>query len=176
MSEALFGTDGIRGRWPEHPLSAQVAQALARLNNHKPLHIMTNALNIAMELAHRPSLHVTCTGGDVRSDHYTLTGPVAERALRAHFYDVAVIGVSGVTAKEGLTVNGQLDAVALEMMIEQSRRLVVVVDSSKIGQVHFVHLAPLSRVDVLVTEQAPLPSFCDALTQTHVELVVPDSD
>ncbi|HRV95068.1 MAG TPA: DeoR/GlpR transcriptional regulator, partial [Anaerolineae bacterium] len=74
------------------------------------------------------------------------------------------------------TVNGQLDAVALEMMIEQSRRLVVVVDSSKIGQVHFVHLAPLSRVDVLVTEQAPLPSFCDALTQTHVELVVPDSD
>jgi len=156
--------------------TTQVAQALARLNNHKPLHIMTNALNIAMELAHRPSLHVTCTGGDVRSDHYTLTGPVAERALRAHFYDVAVIGVSGVTAKEGLTVNGQLDAVALEMMIEQSRRLIVVVDSSKIGQVHFVHLAPLSRVDVLVTEQAPLPSFCDALTQTHVELVVPDSD
>ncbi|MCB9797943.1 MAG: phosphoglucosamine mutase [Alphaproteobacteria bacterium] len=28
MSEALFGTDGIRGRWPKHPLSPQVARAL----------------------------------------------------------------------------------------------------------------------------------------------------
>lgn len=151
--------------------TTHVARELAR-QNHKPLHIMTNALNIAIELAHCPSLHVTCTGGDVRSDHYTLTGPVAERALRAHFYDVAVIGVSGISAKEGLTVNGQLDAVALEIMLEQSRRLVVVADAGKFGQVHFVHLAPLGRVDVLVTDQSPAPSFCEALSQAHVELVI----
>lgn len=153
--------------------TTQVARELTRLT-HKPLHIMTNALNIALELALCPNLQITCTGGDVRSDHFTLTGPVAERALRAHFYDVAVIGVSGVTVKEGLTVSGQLDAVALEIMIEQSRRLMVVVDSSKIGQVHFVHLAPLSRMDELVTEKVPPPSFCEMLAQAHVELVVAD--
>lgn len=154
--------------------TTQVARELARLN-HKPLHIMTNALNIALELAPCPNLHVTCTGGDVRSDHFTLTGPVAERALRAHFYDVAVIGVSGVTVKEGLTVSGQLDAMALEIMIEQSRRLMVVADASKIGQVHFVHLAPLNRVDVLVTDQFPPASFGEMLAQTPVELVIADS-
>ncbi|MCG3210719.1 MAG: HTH-type transcriptional repressor GlcR [Anaerolineae bacterium] len=154
--------------------TTQVARELSRLN-HKPLHIMTNALNIALELAHQPNLQVTCTGGDVRRDHFTLTGPVAERALRAHFYDVAVIGVSGITLKEGLTVNGQLDAVALEIMIEQSRRLVVVADSSKIGQVHFVHLAPLSRADVLVTDRRPANEFCDGLANAAVELVLPDS-
>ena len=115
--------------------TTQVARELIRLD-HKPKHIMTNALNIAMELALCPPMQVTSTGGDVRSDHYTLTGPVAERALRAHYYDVAVIGVSGVTIKEGLTVNGQLDSIALQIMIEQSRRLIVVADSSKVGQVH----------------------------------------
>ena len=151
--------------------TTQVARELARLND-KSLHIMTNALNIAMELANCPNLQVTCTGGDVRSDHYTLTGPVAERALRSHFYDVAVIGVSGVTAKEGLTVSGQLDAVALEIMIEQSRRLIVVADSHKFGQVHFVHLGPLSRVDVLITEQMPFNDLSRVLVQAGVELVV----
>lgn len=153
--------------------TTQVARELSRFD-HKPLHIMTNALNIALELAHQPNLQVTCTGGDVRRDHYTLTGPVAERALRAHFYDVAMIGVSEVTLKEGLTVNGQLDAVALEIMIEQSRRLVVVADSSKIGQVHFVHLAPLKRADVLVTERQPLDEFCIGLAEASVELVLPN--
>ena len=150
--------------------TTQVARELALLNQ-KSLHIMTNALNIAMELAQCRHLKVTCTGGDVRSDHYTLSGPVAERALRAHFYDVAVIGVSGVTEKEGLTLNGQLDSIALQIMIEQSRRLIVVADSPKIGQVHFVHLAPLSNVDVMVIDRSVPPAFCKTLADLGVELV-----
>lgn len=150
--------------------TTEVARQLARLPR-KPLHIMTNALNIAMELSGCPSLHVTCTGGDVRQDHYTLSGPVTERALRNHFYDVAVIGVSGIAEKEGLTVNSQLDSIALEIMIEQSRHLIVVADTAKLGQVHFVRLAPLSRVDVLVMDDAVPPHFYEALAEARVELV-----
>ena len=150
-----------------------VARELARLNQ-KQMHIMTNALNIALELAHSPNLNITCTGGDVRSEHYTLTGPVAERALRTHFYDVAVIGVSGITIKEGLTVNGQLDSIALQIMIEQSRRLIVVADSSKIGQVHFVHLAGLSKLDMMVTDRSAPPSFCRSMADKGIKLVIAD--
>ncbi len=155
--------------------TTQVARELARLE-HKRMHIMTNALNIAMEMALYPKVEVTCTGGDVRSDHYTLTGPVAERALRAHYYDVAVIGVSGITIQEGLTVNSQLDSIALQIMIEQSRRLIVVADSSKVGQVNFVHLSPLDKVDVLVMDRSTPPEFYNILTQMDVEIVIADSD
>lgn len=150
--------------------TTHVARELAKLE-HKPLHIMTNALNIAMELSRCPDLHVTCTGGDVRRDHYTLTGPVTERALRNHFYDVAVIGVSGIAEKEGLTVDSQLDALALEIMIEQSRQLIVVADTAKLDNVHFVRLAPLSRVDVLVIDNAVPPQFMDHLAEIGVEVV-----
>ncbi len=153
--------------------TTQVARELARLDN-KPMHIMTNALNIALDLVLSPNLQITSTGGDVRSDHYTLTGPVMERALRAHYYDIAVIGVSGVTLKEGLTVNSQLDSIALQIMIEQSRRLMVVADSSKVGQVHFVHLATLAEVDVMVMDRAAPLSFCKALTQMGIKLVLVD--
>lgn len=153
--------------------TTQVSRELARLD-HKPMHITTNALNIAMELALRPNLQVTCTGGDVRSDHYTLTGPVAERALRAHYYDVAVIGVSGITAEEGLTVNSQLDSIALQIMIEQSRRLMVVADSSKVGLINFVHLAPLDKVGVIVMDRDAPAAFRQELAELGVELVVGD--
>ena len=153
--------------------TTQVARELAKLSD-KSLHIMTNALNIAMELAPCSNLQVTCTGGDVQQDHYTLTGPVAERALRTHFYDVAVIGVSGITAKEGLTVNSQLDSIALQIMVEQSQRLIVVADSSKVGQVHFVRLAPLRDVNLLVMDRAASPAFCRTLAQVGVEFVLAD--
>lgn len=155
--------------------TTHVARELASLD-HKPMHITTNALNIAMELALCPNLQVTCTGGDVRSDHYTLTGPVAERALRSHYYDVAVIGVSGLTEREGLTVNNQLDCIALQLMIEQSRRLIVVIDSSKIGRVNYVHLAPLDRIDVLVTDRAAPSAFCRILSENGVEIISVESE
>lgn len=151
--------------------TTQVARELARRKD-KQLHIVTNALNIAMELAQCPNFQVICTGGDVRRDHYTLTGPVTDRALRAHFYDVAVIGVSGITMAEGLTVNSQLDAIALEIMIEQSRQLIVVADASKVGQVQFVHLAPLNKVDILVMDRSISPSFRKKLTQKGIDLLI----
>jgi DeoR family transcriptional regulator of aga operon len=154
--------------------TTQVAIELAHLPE-KRLQIMTNALNIAMALTGSPNLRVTCTGGDVGSDHYTLTGPVTERALRSHYYDVAVLGVSGITAEEGLTVNGQLDSIALQIMIEQSRRLIVVADAGKVGQVHYARIGALSAVDVLVMDQSAPPAFCKHVGEAGVDLILADS-
>jgi DeoR/GlpR family transcriptional regulator of sugar metabolism len=85
-----------------------------------------------------------------------------------------VIGVSGITAKEGLTVNGQLDSIPLQIMIEQSRRLIVVADSSKLGQIHYVQIADLRDLDVLVMDRAASPSIRKELAHAGVELVIAD--
>ena len=42
---------------------------------------MTNALNIASELAVRPNLRLVVTGGVARSASYELVGPLAEASL-----------------------------------------------------------------------------------------------
>jgi len=149
--------------------TTQVAQALQSCSDIK---VMTNGLNIAMTLSRQPDIELICTGGSVHGSYYTLTGQEAERALRAHFFDVAVIGVSGVAIKEGLTVNSQLNAFTLRMMVEQSRKIMVVADHSKIGEVRFAQLAPLEVVDWLVTNVRPDPDFCSQLLLHGVELVV----
>lgn len=149
--------------------TTQVAQALQSCSDIK---VMTNGLNIAMTLSRQPAIELICTGGSVHGSYYTLTGPEAERALRAHFFDVAVIGVSGIAAKEGLTVNSQLNAFTMRIMVEQSRKIMVVADHSKIGEVRFAQLAPLEVVDWLVTDVRPSPDFCAQLQLHGVELVV----
>ena len=148
----------------------QVARALQHFN--RSYSIVTNALDIAQELAQVPRMHVTCTGGDVHGDYFTLVGPVTDRALRTYFFDVAVVGVSGISKKEGLTVNNQLNAVTLGLMIEHSSMVIIVADSSKFGKVSFAHLAKLEDVDVIVTNKTPLPSLTEALALDKVELVV----
>jgi DeoR/GlpR family transcriptional regulator of sugar metabolism len=149
--------------------TTQVAHALKSCQNIK---VMTNGLNIAMVLSRQADIELICTGGSVHGSYFTLTGPEAERALRAHFFDVAVIGVSGIAIKEGLTVNSQLNAFTLRIMIEQSRKIMVVADHSKLGEVRFAHLAPVEVADWLVTDVRPDPEFCTQLQLHGVELIV----
>jgi DeoR/GlpR family transcriptional regulator of sugar metabolism len=149
----------------------QVALALKVLPP-KRLSIVTNALDIAQNLVAVPDIAVTCTGGDVHGDYYTLTGPVAERALRSYFFDVAVIGVSGLTIHEGLTVNSQLNAVTMDIMIRHAAQVIVVADCSKLGQVSFAQLATIDAIDTLVTDALPPDDLHQQLIAAGVSVLV----
>lgn len=119
-----------------------------------------------------PDVAVTCTGGDVHGDYYTLTGPVAERALRSYFFDVAVIGVSGLTAREGLTVNSQLNAVTMDIMVRHATQVIAVADRGKLGQVSFAQLATLDAIDMLVTDAVPPEELGEQLAAAGVTVLV----
>lgn len=145
------------------------------LKQRKHLCIMTNSLNIALELSKNPDIHVTCTGGDANGDFYSLIGSVAERALNAHYFDVAVIGISGISVEAGLTVSSQANAAILRMMIEHSRKCIVVADHSKFDKVCFAHLAPLDSMDTLVTDKRPTSGLCEKLAKLQVRVIVADT-
>lgn len=147
-------------------------QVARHLKLRKHLHIMTNSLNIALDLSQNQNIHVTCTGGSADGDFYSLTGSVAERALSAHYFDVAVIGVSGISSGVGLTVSSQANAAVLSIMIEHSRKCIVVADHSKFGQVCFAHLAPLSRLTTLVTDMRPNAALYDELRRLQVGIII----
>ena len=60
--------------------------------------VVTNALNIASELAVRPNLKLVVTGGTARPESYELVGPLAEQSLAGLHLDLVVIGVDGIDA------------------------------------------------------------------------------
>ncbi|HMO57820.1 MAG TPA: DeoR/GlpR family DNA-binding transcription regulator [Roseiflexaceae bacterium] len=142
------------------------------LRGRSALRVVTNGLNIALTLATEPGIKVTCTGGEVDDSYLTLVGPVAERALRHHFFDLAVVGVSGITAAEGLTVASPLNAACLELMIEHAAATMVVADHSKFGRVAFARLAALDVIDILVTDVPPPADIAEACRAAGVQCLV----
>ncbi len=146
--------------------TTQVGLALRGREN---LAIMTNALNIAQELAREPGIQLTCAGGEAHGDYYTLTGPVTERALSMHYYDVAVVGVSGISIKQGFTVNSQANAVCIDIMLRNATQRIVVADHTKFDKVSYALLGSLSDVDLIVTDKLP-----DAIYREHLRAVSTD--
>lgn len=142
------------------------------LRGRESIAIMTNALNIAQELAREPGIQLTCAGGEVHGDYYTLTGPVTERTLSAHYYDVAVVGVSGISIRPGFTVNSQANAVSIDIMLRNARQRIVVADHTKFDQVSYAFLCSLSDVDVIVTDKLPSTVYQKHLLTTRTELMI----
>lgn len=122
------------------------------LHGRRGLTIVTASLPIAAELGNDPDIRVLMTGGQVRSGELSLTGGMAEDAFTTMNCDLAFIGVAGICAVPGLTEYNPDDARVKRAAISAARRAIVLADSSKLGRVAFSTVAPLSSVDVLVTD------------------------
>jgi DeoR family transcriptional regulator, aga operon transcriptional repressor len=129
--------------------TTEVARALA---GRTGLRVVTNALNIAAELAVRTNIELVVCGGSARSESYELVGPLAELTLSNINLDVAIIGVDGVSASAGLTTHHEVEAQTNRCLVRAAARVIVVADSAKIGRRGFARISELSAVSDLVTD------------------------
>lgn len=137
---------------------AAVAENLAS----RSLHAITNSLAIAQVLRNSRDIEVTLTGGYLFPRLEVLLGPLCEHMLASVAADVLVMGIGGATAA-GFTNNNTLLVGSERKMIEVSRKVIIVADSSKFGRSAMVPLAPLDVADVVVTD--------DKLQRDHREML-----
>ena len=145
----------------------EVARAII---DRERLTVVTNALNIAGELAVRPNLRLVVTGGVARPESYELVGPMADGALQTLNLDVACIGVDGIDADAGCTTHHEVEARTDLALIERARRVIVAADSSKIGVRAFARICPIDRVHELVTDRAADPEALRAIREAGVSV------
>ncbi|MGY1503023.1 DeoR/GlpR family DNA-binding transcription regulator [Streptomyces sp. QTS52] len=138
--------------------TTEVARALAvrgDLTAGSPaLTIVTNALNVANELAVRPQFKIVVTGGVARPQSYELVGPLADGVLGQITVDLAVLGVVAFDVRHGAAANDEAEAAINRLLCERAERVVVAADSSKLGRRAFARICAVEAVDTLVTDTA----------------------
>ena len=149
--------------------TTEVARAI--LDRHG-ITVVTNALNIAGELAIRADLKLVVTGGTARPESYELVGPVAEQALERLNLDLAFVGVDGISLEAGLTTHHEIEAHTNRTMIERARHVVVVADSSKLGRVAFAQICRLDAVDELITDEGAAAASIRELIEAGIAVTV----
>jgi DeoR family transcriptional regulator, aga operon transcriptional repressor len=152
--------------------SGTTTTAIARACRHlKHLTIITNATNIAAELADSP-VEVILTGGILRTNSYSLVGPLAEESLRKLSADLLFLAVDGFDVRYGLTTPNLLEARVNRAMAESARRTVVVCDSSKLGRRSLSLIAPPSAVHQVITDRRIAKSDLCALRDAGIEVTL----
>ncbi|UEJ81910.1 DeoR/GlpR family DNA-binding transcription regulator [Brachybacterium halotolerans subsp. kimchii] len=138
----------------------------------RPTTLVTNALNIAQELAVRRHLQLVVTGGIVRGGSFELVGGWAEQMLEQIRIDLLFLGVDGISARDGACTHDEAEALISARLADRAEKVVVLADSSKIGTSAFARIQATEGLDAVVTDAGAEPDAVAALRGAGVEVVV----
>jgi DeoR family fructose operon transcriptional repressor len=164
--------DGFRGSvfLDAGTTTAAVAAQLAPRLTEGGIDVVTHAISLAGTLSSVPGAALTLIGGRVRGLTAAAVGADTVRAVESLRPDVAFVGTNGVSAEFGLSTPDPDEAAVKRAIVRSARRVVLVADSEKFDRELLVGFAPLSAVDVLVTDAAPGPDLAAALDEAGVEV------
>lgn len=127
------------------------------------LRIVTNSLPTAQVLADHERLDVVVIGGELRKDTLAMVDASAVAAVQPLAVETLFISSDGLSAERGLTTPYREEAALKQAMIKAARRVVALIDHSKIRKDHFIRFADWSEVDVLVTNTEADPKTIAAI-------------
>ena len=131
---------------------------------------VTNSPRLAVELGKEEN-EVKLTGGTLRRRTRALVGPTAESFMGRLTFDLLFLGTNAIHDDGSLTTPNEDEARMKQLMVERSKRVVLVSDSSKLSRQSFVQFAHLDDVDVFITD-APIPDHHDRFEASEVSVVV----
>ncbi len=136
------------------------------------LNVVTNNLSIPNALPTTAVRDVYLLGGEIRFEAQVTIGAVGFAGTGSISADTAVLGVGGVSASGGISTTLLHEASMIAAMMAASRRTIILADSSKFGHNAFAHIAPLDKIDVVVTEAEPPADLARTLAEAGVEVLV----
>jgi DeoR family transcriptional regulator, aga operon transcriptional repressor len=150
--------------------TAEIAKSLKRAR--LKFTVITNALNIANELADAPEISLIMLGGLLRTVSYSFVGPQAEAMLHDLHGDRLFLGVDGFDLETGPFTTDVLEAQLNGLMMKVSREVTVVADSSKLGRRSLFRIGPIENVHRLIADARAPQEFTDALRKKGIEVIL----
>ena len=125
------------------------------LKNKKNLTLITNSIEIMLELSDVAGWKILSTGGTLREGSLSLVGYQAEKMISSFHVDKAIISCKGVDIEKGITDSNEMDAHVKNLMLESTNMKILAVDNTKFDKISFTRIDDLAHVDVVVTDAEP---------------------
>jgi len=146
----------------------EVARALT---GFRRLTIITNALNIASELA-STDFEVVLLGGTLRRNSLSVVGPITEDMLREYHADILFLGVDGFDKRIGLTTPNILESRVNRAMIHAADKVIAVCDHTKFLRKSHSLIADPSAVQHVITDDQLPAEEASALRDLGIEVTL----
>lgn len=142
------------------------------LGRFKELTVLTNDLQIAGWLERNTTVNIIMVGGSVRRNFCCTVGQAALEMLSMLHVDKAFIAVNGISIENGLSTPSMDMANVKKHMINTAEQVILLADSSKLGRTALMAYAPITILDVFITDEQADADFVNKLQESGVKVVL----
>ena len=144
------------------------------IKDKQNLTVITNSLEIMLELSDVSGWTVVSSGGDLKEGYIALVGPAARRSLAAYCVDKSFLSCKALHRQRGVMESVEDIADIKCAMIEAAEKRYLIADHSKFDRTAFSRVGNLELADVLITDQKPSDDWLEYLSAAQVECIYPD--
>ena len=153
--------------------SSTALYAAKKLREKKNLTIITNSVELVVELATVEGWTILLTGGRLKAESLALVGGQCEKYLGSYHVDKVLFSCKGIDREAGITDSNEFHAQAKQAMIRAAKTRILVVDSSKFDKISFVDIAAFDGIDTVVTNAKPDAQWLSFLAEHKVDCLYP---
>ncbi len=135
--------------------SSTAVYVAKHLKTKKNITIITNSIEILLELSEVTGWKVLSTGGTLREGSLSLVGYQAEKMLTNYHVDKAIISCKGIDLDKGITDSNEMDAQIKKLMFESANTRILAADNSKFNKISFTKIGDLEDIDIMITDTEP---------------------
>ena len=134
------------------------------------LTIVTNSVEILLDLPQGNDWNVVSTGGTYRSESMSFYGPAAEETVKKYYADYAIISCKGIDTEKGITDSREIYAMTKKAYMKSAKKVILAVDHTKFDKISFVRLGAFEDIDAVVTDREPDESWKQFFMEKGIEL------
>ncbi|MFE6795054.1 DeoR/GlpR family DNA-binding transcription regulator [Paenibacillus chitinolyticus] len=150
--------------------ASTTAWYMAQILPDEPLTVLTNSIQVAVELSSKEKIQVVSTGGRLLPQSLSYAGPLAERSLDTYHVDKAFLSCKGVHTARGISESSELQALVKAKMVAISDEVFLLADHSKFGLQSFAHVASWERIGHVITDSSTSADTLEALREKGVKV------
>lgn len=141
------------------------------LKDKKNLTVITNSIEIIIELLDMSEWNVFSTGGLTREGSFALVGPQTDKMLKSFHVDKAIISCKGIGIDKSFTDSDELHANNKLTMLESASMKILAADSSKFDKTAFTAIGTLDDITTIVTDEKPETKWLRLFEENGVKCI-----
>lgn len=144
-----------------------------RLKEKKNLTVITNSVELVVELNGIDGWTIILTGGKLKPESLALVGDQTQQMLRQYHVDTVFMSCKGIDLQAGVTDSSEFHSQTKQSMLRCAKKKILILDSSKFDKISFIDIAPLDTYDIVVTNCAPSRAWLSFFAEHGVECRYP---
>lgn len=133
--------------------------------------VITNSIELALVTSRKPNIRSVLIGGEVSGTGTTGFDGPSDFFAHCHREHKLFLSCDGVDIERGVTAFDTAYLGLVRKMVDVSRDITLLVDSSKLATSRFNRIMPVSRVTRLVTDCKAKHEICEQLRSVGIEVV-----